>query len=87
MECPNLIHKQKDVEKRKFNKNSKGKRAYIACDENDSTTSSLSKEEEEINLFLMAKEQSEVTNASSSISLNQKTTVPCFKLSLKHTMK
>jgi len=72
MECPNLVHKEKDVERRKFNKTSKGKRAYIAWDENDSTTSSSSKEEEKkINLCLLAKEQSEVSSASSSISLNQ----------------
>jgi len=56
MECLDLTHKEKIVEKKKFNKKSKGKRAYIAWDENDSTTNSSSKEEEEINLCLMTKE-------------------------------
>jgi len=45
MECPNLTHKEKPVEKKKFNKHNKGKIAYISWDENDSTTSSSSKEE------------------------------------------
>jgi len=67
MECPNLAHKEKVVEKNKVNKHNKGKRTYIAWDENDSTTSSSSKEEEEINLCLMAKEQLAVSSASSSI--------------------
>jgi len=39
VEYPNLMHKEKILEKKKFNKNNKGKRAYIAWDENDSTTS------------------------------------------------
>ena len=55
-ECPNLNNKEKIVEKKKFSKSSKGKRAYIAWDKNDSTTSCSSKEEEEINLCLMGKE-------------------------------
>jgi len=50
MECPNQVHKEKAMENRKFNKNNKGKRAYIAWDENDSTSSSSSIEEEEINV-------------------------------------
>jgi len=72
MECPNLTHKEMTVEKKKFSKHTKGKIAYIAWDENDSTTSSSSKDEEEINLCLMAKEQSEVSSARSSIYLNKK---------------
>jgi len=39
VECPNLNNKDKTVEKKKFSKSSKGKRAHIAWDENDSTTS------------------------------------------------
>jgi len=35
MECPNLTHKEKATEKKKFSKHSKGKRAYIVWDEND----------------------------------------------------
>jgi len=53
LECPNLVHKDKAAEKKKFSKSSKGKRAYVAWDKNDSTTSCSSKEEEEINLRLM----------------------------------
>jgi len=37
MKCPNLVHKEKTLNKKKFSKNNKGKRAYIAWDENDST--------------------------------------------------
>jgi len=36
--------------------------AYIACDENDPTTSSSSKEDEEVNLCFMARDQSEVSS-------------------------
>jgi len=46
MECPNLVHKDKAAEKKKISKGNKGKRAYIAWDENNSTTSCSSKEEE-----------------------------------------
>jgi len=47
------------VEKKKFSKSNKAKMAYIVWEENDSTTSCSSKEEEEINLCLMGKEDSE----------------------------
>jgi len=72
MECPNLVHKGKTLDKKKFNKNNKGKRAYFAWDENDSTTSSSLKEDEEVNLCLMARDQSKVSSASSNISINHK---------------
>ena len=39
-----MVHKEKAMEKRKFNKNNKEKRAYIVWDENDSTTNFSSKE-------------------------------------------
>ena len=68
VECPNLNNKDKTAEKKKFNKSSKGKRAYIAWDENDSTTSCSSNEEEEINLCLMGKEESMVSSAISNNS-------------------
>jgi len=79
-ECPNLNNKDKTVEKKKFSKSSKGKRAYIAWDENDSTTSCSSKEEDEINLCLMGKEESMVSNVDSNNSSPYlKTTAHCFK--------
>jgi len=55
---------------KKLSKSNKGKRAYIAWDENDSTTSCSSKEEEEINLCLMGKEESEVSSVGSNDSSN-----------------
>jgi len=67
-ECPNLNNKDKTAERKKFSKSSKGKRAYIAWDENDSTTSCLSKEEDEINLCLMGKEESMVSSVGSNNS-------------------
>jgi len=68
IECPNLMDKEKILDKKNFSKNNKGKRAYIAWDENDSTTSSSSKEDEEVNLCLMAIDQSE----AHCISINHK---------------
>ena len=58
------------MEKKKFSKNNRGKIAYIASDENDSTTISSPKEDEEVNLCLMARDQSKVSSASSNISMN-----------------
>jgi len=66
--CPNLNNKDKTAEKEKLSKNSKGKQAYIASDENDSTTSYSSKEEEEINLCLMGKKESMVSSTGSNNS-------------------
>jgi len=31
MECPDLVYKEKTLDKRKFKKINKGNRAYIAC--------------------------------------------------------
>ena len=63
------MHKEKTLYKKKFNKN-KGKRAYIAWDENGSTTNSSSKEDEDINLCLMGKDQFEVSSVNSNIPMN-----------------
>ena len=77
-----MNHKDKTTaaatEKKKFNKNGKGKRAYIAWEENDSTTSYSSKEEEEINLCLMGKETSEVSSTALSTSENYNTFLQAF---------
>nr|KYP31141.1 hypothetical protein KK1_048850 [Cajanus cajan] len=51
-ECPNLLKKQQ--EEKKVRKNGKGKRAYIAWEDNDSSTTSDESEFEENNLCLMA---------------------------------
>jgi len=63
-----LNNKDRTAEKKKFSKRSKGKRAYITWDENDSTTSCSLKEEEEINLCLMGKEESMVSSDDSNNS-------------------
>jgi len=80
-QCPNLNNKDKTGEKKKFSKSNKGKQAYIAWDENDSTTSCSSKEEDEINLCLMGKEESMVSSVSSnnsSMSENYSTLLQAF---------
>nr|KYP37534.1 hypothetical protein KK1_041257 [Cajanus cajan] len=51
-ECPNLLKKQQ--EEKKVKKNFKGKRAYTAWEDNDSSTTSDESEFEENNLCLMA---------------------------------
>ena len=66
------------VEKKKFSKNGKGKRAYIPWEENDSTTSCSLKEDEEINMCLMGKENSEVRRTASSTSENYSTLLQAF---------
>jgi len=76
-----LNNKEKTTEKKKFSKSNKGKRTYIAWDENDSTTSCSSKKEEEINLCLMRKEESMVSSAgsnNSSMSANYSTMLQAF---------
>uniref|UniRef100_A0A151UE69 CCHC-type domain-containing protein n=1 Tax=Cajanus cajan TaxID=3821 RepID=A0A151UE69_CAJCA len=51
-ECPNLLKKQQ--EEKKIKKNGKGKRAYIAWEDSDSSTKSDESKVEENNLCLMA---------------------------------
>jgi len=70
MECAKLIYKEKALDKKKFSKNNRGKMAYFAWDKNDSTTSSSPKVDEEVNLCLMAKDQSDVSSAISNIFMN-----------------
>jgi len=60
VKCPNLVHKEKDLEKKK-SRSEKAKRAYIAWEDNDTSSSSLSKEDEEANLCLIVEHQFEVS--------------------------
>jgi len=66
IECLNQIHKEKASEK-KYGKN-KQRRAYIAWEDNDTSSSFSSDKEEEANLYMMARHDTE-SSVSSSISL------------------
>jgi len=67
---PNNESKQKGQGK-KFENNGKSKRAYIAWQENDvSSSNSSSNADEEANLCLMAKGESDTSSISSNTSIN-----------------
>jgi len=66
VDCPNNESKERGASK-KFEKKGKAKRAYIAWQDNHvSSSSSLSNGDEEENLCLMAKGESETSSVSSN---------------------
>nr|KYP33248.1 Retrovirus-related Pol polyprotein from transposon TNT 1-94 [Cajanus cajan] len=67
-ECPNLLKKQQEEKKGK--KNYKGKRAYIAWEDNDSSTTSDESEFEENNLCLMAGADQDTIVSDSDLESN-----------------
>jgi len=69
MDCLNLVSKEKTNEKKDY-KAGKGRKSYISWEDNASTSSSSSQEDVEVNLCLMAGENSEVSNGNSSASFN-----------------
>jgi len=68
-DCPNLVNKEKTIEKKNC-KDGKGKRAYIAWEDNASSSSSSSQEDIEANLYLMAGKNFEVSSENFSTSFN-----------------
>jgi len=69
VDCLNLINKEKTHEK-KSSKSGKGKKAYIAWENNDTSSDSSSHEDIKANLCLMAGENSKVSSANFSTSFN-----------------
>jgi len=69
VDCPNLSNKEKPTERKSY-KAGKTKKAYIAWEDNASTSNSSSQEDFEANLCLMAGEDFEVSNVNSSASFN-----------------
>uniref|UniRef100_A0A151UI68 Uncharacterized protein n=1 Tax=Cajanus cajan TaxID=3821 RepID=A0A151UI68_CAJCA len=67
-ECPNLLKKQQEEKKSK--RNGKGKRAYIAWEDNDSNTTSDESEYEENNLCLMAVTDQDTIVSDSDLESN-----------------
>nr|KYP49385.1 Retrovirus-related Pol polyprotein from transposon TNT 1-94 [Cajanus cajan] len=67
-ECPNLLKKQQ--EEKKVKKNVKGKRAYIAWEDNDSSTTSDEFEFEEKNLCLMVGADQDTIVSDSDLESN-----------------
>jgi len=65
VDCPNKKSKEKKGHK-KYEKKGKSRREY----NDDSSSSSLSKEDEEANLCFMAKDESESSSVSSNTSIN-----------------
>jgi len=68
-DCPNLANKEKTIEKKNY-KAGKGKKAYIAWEDNASSSSSSSQEDIEANLCFMTRKNSEVSSENSSTSFN-----------------
>jgi len=69
VDCPSLINKEKTHEK-KTNKLGKGRKAYIAWEDNSTSSKNSSHEDIEANLCLMAGENTKVSSANSSTSFN-----------------
>ena len=67
--CPSLVNKEKAHEK-KSNKSGKGRKAYIAWEDNNTSSSSSSHEDVEANLCLMAGKNYEVCSMNSNTSFN-----------------
>jgi len=67
VDCPSLVNKEKAHEK-KSNKSRKGRKAYIAWEDNATSSNSSSLEDVEVNLCLMARENFEVSNSSTSFN-------------------
>jgi len=69
VDCPNLVNKEK-AQERKRNKSRKGRKVYIAWEDNVTSSSSSSHEDVEANLCLMAGENSEASSINSNTSFN-----------------
>jgi len=68
-DCPNLANKEKSIEKKNY-KAGKGRKVYIAWEDNTSSSSSSSHEDIEANLCFMTGKNSEVSSEDSSTSFN-----------------
>jgi len=68
-DCPNLVNKEKTIEKKNY-KPRKGRKTYIAWEDNASSSSSSSQEDIEANLCLMAGKNSEVSSENFSTLFN-----------------
>jgi len=67
--CPNLANKEKSIDKKNY-KAGKGRKAYIAWEDNASSSSSSSQEDIEANPCFMAGKVSKVSSEDSSTSFN-----------------
>ena len=68
-DCPNLVNKEKTIEKKNY-KAGKGRKAYIAWEDNASSSSSSSQEDIKAKLCLMTGENSEVSSENSNTLFN-----------------
>jgi len=68
-DCLNLANKEKSIEKKNY-KAGKERKAYIAWEDNASSSSSSSQEDIEANLCFMVGKNSDVSSEDSSISFN-----------------
>jgi len=69
VDCPSLVKKEK-AQERKSNKSGKGRKAYIASEDNATSSNSSSHEDVEANLCLMVGENSDASSINSSTSFN-----------------
>jgi len=69
VDCPSLMNKEKAHEK-KSNKSGKGRKVYIAWEDNATSSNSSSHEDVGVNLCLMAGKNFEVGSMNSNTSFN-----------------
>jgi len=67
--CSNLANKEKTIEKKNY-KAGKGRKAYIAWEDNASSSNSSSQEDSEANMCFMAGKNSKVSSEDSNTSFN-----------------
>jgi len=68
-DCPNLANKEKSIKKKNY-KVGKGRKTYVAWEDNASSSSSSSQEDNKGNSCFMAGKDSEVSREDSSTSIN-----------------
>jgi len=84
IECPNVNKENEEVDDRKKEKKAKERRAYIAWEDNDDSTSTPSQaKSEEINLCLTAGYESSSSRQVSSLSSKDKNDYYQFCMTLK----
>jgi len=69
VDCPSLVNKEKAYEK-KSNKVGKGRKTYMAWEDNATSSNNSSQEDVEANLCHMVGENSEVSSMNSNTSFN-----------------
>jgi len=82
LDCPSLVNKEK-AQENNSNKTRKSIRAYMAWEDNDTSSNSSSHEDVEANLCLMARQNSEVSSMNPNTSFNSENYSSLFQAFLE----